>query len=109
MENLAFCRTDEIVTVGVSANPFRDKNFYPSPESGLIFFMIEAHITWSLIFMDKMGIAALVGGLILIGLGIYEIIVFLPEVILALKGAGGIIAIIIGIFLAIFGVLLLKD
>ena len=31
--------------------------------------------------MDKMGIAALVSGLILIGLGIYGIVIFLPEVV----------------------------
>ena len=30
--------------------------------------------------MDKMGIAALIAGLVLIGLGIYGIVVFLPEV-----------------------------
>ncbi|MCU0630430.1 MAG: hypothetical protein MUF37_04680 [Methanoregulaceae archaeon] len=59
--------------------------------------------------MDKMGIAALVSGLVLIGLGIYGIVVFLPEVIFVLKGSIGIIAIIFGIFLTIFGVLLIKD
>jgi hypothetical protein len=59
--------------------------------------------------MDKMGIAALVSGLILIGLGIYGIVVFLPEVIFVLKGIIGILGIVIGIFLAIFGVLLIKD
>ena len=56
-----------------------------------------------------MGIAALIAGLVLIGLGIYGIIVFLPEVVFVLKGIIGIVAIIIGIFLAIFGVLLIKD
>lgn len=56
-----------------------------------------------------MGIAALVSGLILIGLGIYGIVVFLPEVIFVLKGIIGILGIVIGIFLAIFGVLLIKD
>ncbi len=59
--------------------------------------------------MDKMGIAALVSGLILIGLGIYGIVIFLPEVVFVLKGIIGIIGIFIGIFLAIFGVLLIKD
>jgi hypothetical protein len=59
--------------------------------------------------MDKMGIAALVSGLILIGLGIYGIVIFLPEVVFVLKGIIGIIGILIGIFLAIFGVLLIKD
>jgi hypothetical protein len=59
--------------------------------------------------MDKMGIASLISGLVLIGLGIYAIIIFLPEVVFVLKGIGGIIGIIIGIFLAIFGILLIKD
>ncbi len=59
--------------------------------------------------MDKMGIAALIAGLVLIGLGIYGIVMFLPEFIFVLKGIVGIVAIIIGIFLAIFGVLLIKD
>lgn len=59
--------------------------------------------------MDKMGIAALVSGLILIGLGIYGIVIFLPEFVFVLKGIIGIIGILIGIFLAIFGVLLIKD
>ncbi|MCX6700171.1 MAG: hypothetical protein NTV68_09620 [Methanomicrobiales archaeon] len=59
--------------------------------------------------MDKMGIAALLSGLILIGLGIYGIVIFLPEFIFVVKGIVGLIAIIIGIFLAIFGVLLIKD
>lgn len=60
--------------------------------------------------MDKMGIAALIAGLVLIGLGIYGIVVLFPEeVIFVVKGIIGIIAIIIGIFLAIFGVLLIKD
>jgi hypothetical protein len=59
--------------------------------------------------MDKMGLAALIGGLVLVALGIYAIIIFQMEVIIALKGAGGIILIIAGIFLFIFGVLLIKD
>ena len=59
--------------------------------------------------MDKMGIAALLSGLVLIGLGIYGIVIFLPEFIFVVKGIVGLIAIIIGIFLAIFGVLLIKD
>lgn len=59
--------------------------------------------------MDKMGIGALIAGLVLICLGIYGIVVFLPEFIYVVKGIVGLIAIIIGIFLAIFGVLLIKD
>ncbi len=59
--------------------------------------------------MDKMGLAALISGLILVIVGIYAIIVFQNEVLIALKGAGGIILVIVGIFLFIFGVLLIKD
>ena len=59
--------------------------------------------------MDKMGLAALICGLILVIVGIYAIVVFQSEVIIALKGAGGIILVIVGIFLFIFGVLLIKD
>jgi len=59
--------------------------------------------------MDKMGLTALIGGLIFVIVGIYAIIVFQSEVIIALKGAGGIILVIVGIFLFIFGVLLIKD
>jgi hypothetical protein len=59
--------------------------------------------------MDKMGLAALIGGFVLVILGIYAVIIFQPEVIIALKGAGGIILIIAGIFLIVFGFLLIKD
>ncbi|NYT07237.1 MAG: hypothetical protein GKC05_03135 [Methanomicrobiales archaeon] len=59
--------------------------------------------------MDKTGLASLVGGILLLGLGGYGIWVFLPEVISVVKGSIGIIAVIIGIFLAIFGAILIKD
>jgi hypothetical protein len=59
--------------------------------------------------MDKTGVASLIGGVILLALGAYGIWVFLPDVITVLKGSIGIIAIIIGIFLVIFGAILIKD
>jgi hypothetical protein len=59
--------------------------------------------------MDKTGVASLIGGIILLGLGAYGIWVFLPDVITVLKGSIGIIAVIIGIFLVIFGAILIKD
>ncbi len=59
--------------------------------------------------MEKMGIAALIIGLILIGAGIYGVYVFLPDVLTFIKGVIGIVGIIIGLFLAIFGALMLKD
>jgi hypothetical protein len=59
--------------------------------------------------MDKTGVASLIGGIILLALGAYGIWVFLPDVITTLKGSIGIIAVIIGIFLVIFGAILIKD
>ena len=59
--------------------------------------------------MDKTGLASLVGGILLLCLGGYGIWVFLPEVLSVVKGSIGIIAVIIGIFLAIFGAILIKD
>jgi len=59
--------------------------------------------------MDKTGIASLIGGIILLALGAYGVWIFLPEVIIVLKGSIGILAIIIGIFLLIFGAILIKD
>ena len=59
--------------------------------------------------MDKTGVASLIGGIILLALGAYGIWVFLPDVLTVLKGSIGILAIIIGIFLVIFGAILIKD
>ena len=59
--------------------------------------------------MDKMGIGALIIGLILIAVGGYGVFIFLPEVLIFIKGFIGILAIIIGIFLVIFGVLMIKE
>jgi hypothetical protein len=59
--------------------------------------------------MDKTGVASLIGGIILLALGAYGVWVFLPDVITVIKGSIGIIAIIIGIFLVIFGAILIRD
>jgi len=59
--------------------------------------------------MDKTGGASLIGGIILLALGGYGVWVFLPDVITVIKGSIGIIAIIIGIFLVIFGAILIRD
>jgi hypothetical protein len=59
--------------------------------------------------MDKTGLTSLVGGILLLVLGGYGIWVFLPDVISVVKGSIGIIAVIIGIFLIIFGAILIKD
>jgi hypothetical protein len=59
--------------------------------------------------MDKTGVASLIGGISLLALGGYGVWVFLPDVITVIKGSIGIIAIIIGIFLVIFGAILIRD
>ncbi|HVN73686.1 MAG TPA: hypothetical protein VMT44_03720 [Methanoregula sp.] len=59
--------------------------------------------------MDKMGIIALVIGLVLCALGIYAIWVFLPDVIAAVKGLIGIVLFLIGLVGVIFGILIAKE
>ncbi|MDD1701109.1 MAG: hypothetical protein LUQ04_10030 [Methanoregula sp.] len=59
--------------------------------------------------MDKMGIIALVIGLVLCVAGGYAIWAFLPEVIVAVKGLVGIIVVLAGLMLVIFGVLIMND
>jgi hypothetical protein len=59
--------------------------------------------------MDKMGIIALIVGLGLCATGGYAIWAFLPEVIIAVKGLIGIVVVLIGLMLAIFGVLIMND
>ncbi len=59
--------------------------------------------------MDKTGLAVLIIGLILCALGGYAIWIFLPEVIIAIKGLIGIALLFIGIMLVIFGVLIFSD
>jgi hypothetical protein len=61
------------------------------------------------IFMDKTGLAALIAGLVLCALGGYAIWIFIPEVILAVKGLIGITVLLVGIMLAIFGALIFRD
>ncbi|MCX6693276.1 MAG: hypothetical protein NT074_01795 [Methanomicrobiales archaeon] len=59
--------------------------------------------------MDKMGVGALIVGIILLALGGYGVYYFQSEVIFFLKGVIGIAALVIGIFLVIFGALLIKE
>ena len=59
--------------------------------------------------MDKMGIVALVIGLVLCALGIYAIWVFLPDVIAAVKGLIGVVLFLIGLVGVIFGILIAKE
>jgi len=59
--------------------------------------------------MDKTGIIALVVGLVLCAIGVYAIWAFLPDVITAVKGLIGIVVVLIGLMLAIFGILIMND
>ena len=59
--------------------------------------------------MDKTGIAALVVGIVLLILGAFAIWVFLPEVIVAVEGLIGIVVLLAGLMLVIFGILIFKE
>jgi hypothetical protein len=59
--------------------------------------------------MDKTGLGALVIGLILCALGLYAIWSFLPEVIVAVKGLIGIVVLLVGLMMFVFGILIIKD
>ena len=59
--------------------------------------------------MDKTGLVALIIGLVLCALGGYAIWIFLPEVILAVKGLIGIAVLLFGLMLVIFGALIFTD
>ena len=59
--------------------------------------------------MDKTGLVALIIGLVICALGGYAIWIFLPDVIAAIKGLIGIIVLLIGIMLVIFGALIFRD
>lgn len=59
--------------------------------------------------MDKTGLVTLIIGLVLCAFGGYAIWIFLPEVILAVKGLIGIAVLFVGIMLVIFGALIFQD
>jgi hypothetical protein len=59
--------------------------------------------------MDKTGIIALLIGIVLCALGGFAIWVFLPEVIIAVKGLIGIAVVCIALMLILFGILIIKD
>jgi len=56
-----------------------------------------------------MGIIALVVGIVLCAAGGFAIWVFLPDVIAAVKGLIGIVVVLVGLMLAIFGILIIQD
>ena len=59
--------------------------------------------------MDKMGLIALIVGLFLCIAGGYAIWAFIPEVLAAVKGLIGIVVLLAGLMLAIFGLLIVND
>ncbi|RQD81998.1 MAG: hypothetical protein D5R96_06095 [Methanocalculus sp. MSAO_Arc2] len=59
--------------------------------------------------VDKAGLGSLLAGIILIVIGGYGIYLYIPEVILVLKGALGIIAVFIGLFLAVIGFFIIQE
>ena len=59
--------------------------------------------------MDKMGIGALIAGIVLILVGAYAIWAFLPDVITFVKGGIGIAVLVVGLLLAVFGAMMVKD
>jgi hypothetical protein len=59
--------------------------------------------------MDKVGAIALIVGLVLCALGGFAIWTFLPEVILAVEGLIGIVVLLAGLMLVVFGILIFKD
>jgi hypothetical protein len=59
--------------------------------------------------MDKTGLVALIIGLVLCALGVYAIWIFLPYVIAAVEGLIGVVVLLLGIMLVIFGALIFRD
>ena len=59
--------------------------------------------------MDKTGIIALIIGIVLCALGVYAIMAFLPQVIIAVQGLIGIVVVCVGLMLVVFGILIIKD
>ncbi|WP_292371179.1 hypothetical protein [Methanoregula sp. UBA64] len=59
--------------------------------------------------MDKTGIAALIVGIILVILGAWAIWAFLPQVIVAVEGLIGIVVLLAGLMLVIFGILIFRE
>ncbi|MCK9630706.1 MAG: hypothetical protein M0R30_03610 [Methanoregula sp.] len=59
--------------------------------------------------MDKVGVISLIVGLVLCALGGFAIWTFLPDVIVAVKGLIGIVVLLAGLMLVVFGILIFKD
>jgi hypothetical protein len=59
--------------------------------------------------MDKMGLFALILGVVLCIIGGYAIWAFFPEVLAAIKGLAGIVVLLVGLMIAVFGLLIIND
>jgi len=59
--------------------------------------------------MDKTGVVALIIGLVLCAAGIWAIWVYLPDVIIAVKGLIGLVVLLAGLCLLLFGILVIND
>jgi hypothetical protein len=59
--------------------------------------------------MDKMGIISMIMGLVLCAIGGIAVWIFVPEVIIAVKGLIGIVVVLAGLLLLIFGLLIVND
>jgi len=59
--------------------------------------------------MDRTGIVALIIGLVLCAVGIWAIWIYVPEVIAAVKGLVGIVVLLAGLCLLLFGILVIND
>jgi hypothetical protein len=59
--------------------------------------------------MDKMGLIAIIIGIVLCLAGGFVIMTFLPEVIIIVKGLIGIAVVLVGLMLLIFGLLIIRD
>jgi len=59
--------------------------------------------------MDTMGIISVIMGLVLLAIGGLAIGIFLPEAIIAVKGLIGIVIVLGGLLVLIFGLLIVND
>jgi hypothetical protein len=59
--------------------------------------------------MDTMGIISVIMGLVLLAIGSLAIWIFLPEAIIAVKGLIGIVVVLGGLLVLIFGLLIVND
>jgi hypothetical protein len=59
--------------------------------------------------MDRTGLIALIIGLVLCAAGAFAIWVFLPEFIAVVKGLLGILVLLFGLCLVLFGILVIND